>query len=326
MVAAAGLSAGVAAMFHLVTHAFFKALLFLAAGSIILGMENGHEAATQGGNHHSGHSDFDPQDMRNMGGLRDRMPLTHWVYLAGALALSGIVPLAGFFSKDEILAAAERSNTVIFFILLVSAFLTAFYMGRQLVLVFSGTVRTRAAGAARENGPIIAVPLVILAILSVIGGLVNFPGIWSLDTWLGHTLGDLLPSVFAPLTAVISVLVALAGLGLAYLIYAISNQFTKPAQPDPLESLGVLWKGMANKWLVDEFYGAVVVRPYRWLARFLASPVDQGVIDNISAGLAWLMQTLANVLRKVQNGFVRVYALVVLLGVVAILTYLMLLR
>lgn len=326
MVAAAGMGASVAAMFHLVTHAFFKALLFLAAGSVILGMERGHERAHQFAElgHHT--SSFDPQDMRNMGGLRDRMPTTYWVFLIGALALSGIPPLAGFFSKDEILHAADQYHNLVFWILLLTAFLTALYMGRQLILVFGGTVRTRAAGASTENGVIILLPLILLAILSVVGGVINFPGLWMLDHWLEHTLEGLPPAAFSPLTALISVLIAAGGLGTAYLVYLVTGQVIESTSPDPLERLGFLWKGIAARWKVDEFYETVIVRPYQRLAHFLASPIDQGLIDGISAGLAWLMQFFAELLRRLQNGFVRSYALVVLLGVVAILTYVVLVR
>ena len=126
MVAAVGMGATVAGMFHLVTHAFFKGLLFLAAGSVIQGVERGM--------HHGAHPDHDtdPQDMRQMGGLRKQMPLTFWVYLIGALALAGIAPLAGFFSKDEILLSAWQTQPAVFIVLAFAAFLTAFYMGRQV--------------------------------------------------------------------------------------------------------------------------------------------------------------------------------------------------
>lgn len=326
MVAAAGMGASVAAIFHLITHAFFKALLFLAAGSVILGMEKGQEHAYGHGEDAHAHGDFDPQDMRNMGGLRDRMRTTFWVYMIGALALAGIPPLAGFFSKDEILHAAETGNMPVFWLLLLAAFLTAFYMGRQLILIFGGTVRTRAAGAATENKAIILVPLILLAILATLGGLINFPGVWPLDHWLEHTLAGLTPAEFSLSTALISVLVALGGLGTAYLVYLVAGQMIETNSPDPLQRLGPVWKGMSQKWGIDELYHLIIVRPFNWLARLMSSSVDQGIIDNISAGLAWLMQFFAEVLRHVQNGFVRSYALVVLIGVVAILTFIVFVR
>jgi len=320
MVAAAGLGAEVAAMFHLATHAFFKGLLFLAAGSVILGMEHGQEHAYgHGGDQHH---HFDPQDMRNMGDLRGRMPLTFWVYLIGSLALAGIAPLAGFFSKDEILHAAQKDNLPVFVMLVVAAFFTAFYMGRQVLMVFFGPARTRAAGAAVESKPVVTTPLVILAILAALGGLLNFPGVWTLEHWLEHSLVEVHASEFSFATAALSLAVALVGIFLAYLIYG-RKPAAKPQTTDPLgERLGGLWGWMEAKWKIDELYNAVIVRPYKGVAHFLANPVDLGVVDNISAGLAWLMRSTGALIGRAQNGFVRSYALAVLLGVVLILTYL----
>ena len=151
MVAAVGMGAFVAGMFHLTTHAFFKALLFLSAGSVILGMEGARDNGGKLPAHDASHAHIDPQDMTLMGGLRTKMPVTFWVYLIGALALAGIAPLAGFFSKDEILAAASKTNIFLFVVLLTAAFLTAFYMGRQIILVFFGKTRSKNAEHAREN-------------------------------------------------------------------------------------------------------------------------------------------------------------------------------
>ena len=226
MVAAVGMGATVAGMFHLVTHAFFKGLLFLAAGSVIQGVERGL--------HHDGHgAETDPQDMRNMGGLRKKMPVTFWVYLIGALALSGIAPLAGFFSKDEILGAAYHGQPALFVVLVITAFLTAFYMGRQLVLVFFGKPRTRAAEGASESPLVVTLPLIILAVLSVIGGALNLPGVHTLETWLAHTLGEGEPAEFIWLVAGLSLLLALSGLGAAWLIYGRKPR--KSEDPDPLK-------------------------------------------------------------------------------------------
>ncbi len=184
MVAAVGMGAFAAGMFHLITHAFFKALLFLAAGSVILGMERGHhlighhdeheaEAKKKGRrkDEHGGAQEqaeiFDPNDMRNMGGLRKTMPVTFWVYLAGALALAGIFPFAGFWSKDEILADSfSKGFTAVYWLLTIAAFFTAFYMGRQIWMVFFGEPRHEAAAHAQESPRIITVPLIVLAVLS----------------------------------------------------------------------------------------------------------------------------------------------------------------
>jgi NADH-quinone oxidoreductase subunit L len=314
MVAAVGMGATVAGMFHLVTHAFFKGLLFLAAGSVIQGVERGM--------HHGTHADHgtDPQDMRHMGGLRKQMPLTFWVYLIGALALAGIAPLAGFFSKDEILAHAWQAQPAVFIVLAAAAFLTAFYMGRQLVMVFFGKPNTKAAEHATESPLVVTLPLAILAGLSVLGGALNLPGLHTLETWLSHTLGEGEPAHFNWLVAGISLVLALLGLGLAWLIYARKKETTSV---DPLHGkLGLVFTGMEHKWWVDELYQAVILNPYKAFALFMAEPVDLGIIDRIGGGLAAGTRALAEGIRKTQNGYIRTYALWMLLGLAVIMTYL----
>jgi NADH-quinone oxidoreductase subunit L len=326
MVAAVGMGAFVAGMFHLVTHSFFKALLFLGAGSVILGMEHGEDVAERGSHGHA-HDELDPQDMRTMGGLREKMPVTFWVYLIGALALSGIAPLAGFFSKDEILAAASQNSPAVFILLIVAAFFTAFYMGRQLLYVFFGKARSKAAQHARENPTIVTAPLIVLAALSVLGGLINFPGLVSLEKWLEPVFPGLAPSQFVLPVAVGSLVVALVGLAAAWVLYSARKTLSVPGQPDPLARLlGPVYRGMERKWWVDELYQAVIISPYQTLARFLAQPVDQGLIDWIANGLGRLTSAIARSWGTLQNGFVRRYALSILAGVVVILAYLALRR
>jgi NADH-quinone oxidoreductase subunit L len=327
MVAAVGMGAYVAGMFHLVTHAFFKALLFLAAGSVILGMERG-EAALDGSDGRHGQNsgaEMDPQDMRNMGGLQSRMPLTFWVYLGGALALSGIAPLAGFFSKDEILAAANAGHmTAIFILLVLSAFLTAFYMGRQILMVFFGKPRSQPAARATESPAIITGPLVALAVLSVVGGALNLPGLAWLEQWLLHTVQNVLPGNFTWPVALGSLAVALLGLVVAWLVYG-RRSLGSPASPDPLElSLKGLFRAVEHKWWVDEAYHVIFVHPYELLTRFLSQPVDLGVIDGAANGLATLSRRLARAWSRLENGFVRSYALAIAIGLVLILGYLVL--
>ena len=322
MVAAVGMGAFVAGMFHLVTHAFFKALLFLSAGSVILGVEHGHEHIGHG----HGHADeaFDPQDMRNMGGLRKQMPVTFWVYIIGALALSGIAPLAGFFSKDEILAEAFHTTPAVFGILLIAAFFTAFYMGRQVLMVFFGPARSDAAAHAQENPPLMTVPLMVLALLSVFGGALNLPGVHTLETWLEHTIEGLRPGEFVLPVAVLSLVLALTGIVVAWFIYG-RKPLTSAAQPDPLaKPLGGIFTGMQNKWWVDEFYGAVIIRPLQAFSRWLAVDFDLGGIDAVGNGLARGVAGVGRVLRQAQTGYVRTYALSILLGVVLLLAYLVL--
>ena len=181
MIAALGIGAYVAAAFHLVTHAFFKALLFLGSGSVIHGMEHGVL--------HTG-SHIDPQDMSNMGGLRKKMPVTFWTFLIGGFALSGF-PLvtAGFWSKDEILADAFAHNIWVFIVLALAALLTAFYTMRQITLTFLGEPRTEAAEHAQETPWTMTVPLVVLAVFSVTAGWVGIPEHFPL-------IGGLLPNWF----------------------------------------------------------------------------------------------------------------------------------
>lgn len=353
MVAAVGMGAFVAGMFHLVTHAFFKALLFLSAGSIILGLERGHHHLAHHG-HHDDHGEvFDPGDMRNMGGLRKTMPVTFWLYMIGTLALAGIFPFAGFWSKDEILADAFREGyTWVYGLLTVAAFFTAFYMGRQIWMVFFGQARHEAAAHAEESPKIITIPLMVLAALSVLGGALNLPGVHTFTHWLEHTIevhaGEFLMSV-----ALISTALALVAIFISWLLYGRNP--LKAGQPDPLKKpLGFLFTGMENKWFVDEGYFAVFINRYVDMARFLADTIDwrfwhdwfhekviagtynwlsniglnlyadQRGIDAFANGLGNVTKNLSASMRRVQNGFVRSYALSVLLGVVLILGYLLL--
>ncbi|MCH7664213.1 MAG: NADH-quinone oxidoreductase subunit L, partial [Chloroflexi bacterium] len=355
MVAAVGMGAYVAGMFHLVMHAFFKALLFLGSGSVILAVERGHHPLDGGHDDHQAgdqHEPFDPQDMRNMGGLREKIPVTFWTYMMGTLALAGIPIFAGFFSKDEILTDALNENTGVYILLTLAAILTAFYMGRQIWLVFFGKPRSHAAENAVESPRTMTIPLIILAVLSVVGGFLNFPATHQLTNWLEVTLGASLahPTAFNWTVALSSTALALVAIYISWLIYG--RKPLDAGQPDPLRvKLGPLFTGMHNKWYVDELYEWVIIRPYRWLARFfaetvdwrfwhdfvhnsllasgfrslarfLANPVDLGVIDGLANGLAKVVQGSAASLSYVQTGFVRNYALSVFFGVVAILGYL----
>ncbi len=306
MVAAVGLGAYVAAIFHMMTHAFFKALLFLGSGSVIHGVEHGHHHVHEhghdddhhGDDHHDDH--FDPQDMRNMGGLSKKMPITYITYLIGTLALAGIWPLAGFWSKDEILADAwlvgfekgELKGFIALGLLIAAAGFTAFYMWRQIEMVFHGKARSEAAEHASENGPAIVNPLIILAFFSVVIGFINIPtgaGIFAVgfDGSVGlHVLGGFLEhSIFAsafvlppfqPLIALTALGLGLGAIILARGIYggtkAINAQGKDPLEADP--AIGVIW-GLANARLFwDEVYFALIIRPYMRIAEFLANAVD----------------------------------------------------
>jgi len=363
MVAAVGMGAYVAGMFHLVTHAFFKALLFLSSGSVIQGVERGlHEVEHHHKSKHSAGHHLDPQDMRNMGGLRERMPTTFWVYLIGALALAGIVPLAGFWSKDEILLKASYKDARLYTLLSIAAFFTAFYMARQIILVFFGKPRSEAAAHATESPKLMTLPLILLAILSVFGGALNLPGIHTFGHWLEHTIhhfptaekGLELPQ-FSLQVAGASTVIALLAIALGWWVYQRLGeglQKSNTAYLDPLEiALKPIFIVLNNKYWVDELYWSLLVNPYkafsRWLAEqvdwrfwhdwfheriiadgfkrltlFLAQPIDLGIIDGIANGLASLIQAVAAFLRRFQTGYVRNYALAVFLGVVVMMSYL----
>jgi NADH-quinone oxidoreductase subunit L len=348
-VAAVGLGAYVAGMFHLVTHAFFKALLFLGSGSVIQGVEHGHHHLE----HHEGEDEpFDPQDMRNMGGLRRRMPTTFIVYLIGALALAGIPPLAGFFSKDEILLDANLTNGWVYGLLTVAAFLTAFYMGRQVWMVFFGQARSEPAAHAQESPALMTVPLMGLAGLAILGGLINWPGLHPLTDWLEHTIEHAHPAEFNLQVAGISTGLALAAIGVAWTAYG--RRPLSEGESDPLRSrLGALFRGMEAKWWVDEAYQVLFVRSYEWAAyqlamtidwrfwhdwfhdrvlaaafrggsRWLAVGFDLPVIDGFVNRVADLIQRGARHLGDVETGYVRNYALSLFVGTILVISYFLL--
>lgn len=305
MVAAVGLGAYVAAIFHMMTHAFFKALLFLGSGSVIHGVEHGHHHAHEHGHDdhhhdHEHHEPFDPQDMRNMGGLSKKMPITYITYLIGTFALAGLWPFAGFWSKDEILADAwlvgfEKGNLKGFIalgLLIAAAGFTAFYMWRQIEMVFHGKPRTEAAEQASESGPAMTTPLIILAFFSLFIGFINIPtgaGIFALglDGSVGlHVLGNFLEhSIFAsafvlppfqPLIALTALGIGIGAIVLARNIYggtkAINAEGKDPLEADP--AIGVIW-GIAHARLYwDEVYFALIIRPYMRIADFLANAID----------------------------------------------------
>lgn len=366
MVAAVGMGAYAAGMFHLVTHAFFKALLFLSAGSVIQGVEQGvhhveHDVGLKKKFKNEGvymtEHHFDPQDMRNMGGLRARMKTTFVVYLVGALALAGIFPLAGFWSKDEILAEFSAANSIIYWLLTAAAFFTAFYMGRQVLMVFFGKPRTEPAAHAQENPPIMTIPLILLAVLAFFSGVLNLPTIHTFTKWLEHTITTVHEGEFNIVVALISTGLALAAIFFSWMFYSLRYQelqklpFAKRPD-DPLRSvLGPLFTLLENKYKIDELYKLIILDPYVKISRFLAEvidwrfwhdwfhdvviarsfkvvtqvlavQVDLGFIDGIANGLARLSQAFAASLRRIQTGFVRNYALAMFVGLVLILGYL----
>ncbi len=302
MIAALGMGAYVAAAFHLVTHAFFKALLFLGSGSVIHGMEHGVL--------HTGNHKVDPQDMWNMGGLKDKMPITFWTFLIGGFALSGF-PLvtAGFWSKDEILAhAAGHGQWLIFATLALAALMTAFYTMRQITLTFLGEPRTKEAEHASETPWTMTLPLVILSVFAVGYGWVGIPEQFPvigglLPNWfhgfVGATLVEhpkmielgLIPLFTSLLT---SLGVALGGLTLGWLVY----KDVKAGQVDPVQKLlGGLYPFLKNKWYFDEFYAYFVIQPMTWVAEVFSPGMDRK-IDGILHSVARLALFIGDVFRN----------------------------
>ena len=296
-----GVGAYAAGIFHLVTHAFFKALLFLGAGSVIHGL---------GGE----------QDLRRMGGLKSRMAITASTVFIGAAGLAGVPPLAGFWSKDEILSATlHDGHRVLFLLLLAGAFMTAFYTFRLFFLCFAGTPRdAELAHHAHESPAVMTLPLAILAVLTVIAGVVG----WPLEH--GTPFASFLAPVFKTeegahgwLVPLLSTLAAAGGIALAWRMYL--------AQPVRAEEIAAprsaIHRLLLRKYYVDEIYDAVIVRPAFRLWEWCANVFDQGVIDGTVNGVGQAFVTLAEGLRRWQTGLVMNYALSMLAGAVALVAF-----
>ncbi len=307
MFLAVGVGAYAAGMFHLTTHAFFKALLFLCAGSVM------HALAGE-------------LDIRKMGGLKEKIKITYGTFLVGAAALAGVPLFSGFFSKDEILWKAFNHSWILWLVGLATAFLTAFYIFRVVFLAFWGPSRVgkKVAPHVHESSPIMTASLVILAILAFVSGYFGLPHLSIVDAFLEPVLASEgamhaaeASSLLEWVMIVVSAIVALAGIGLAYHFY-VSN----PLVPDALgKRFRPLYTLLYNKYYVDEFYLAVIVGTLRGLATFLGDIFDKVAIDGLVGSLASLIDVLSDVWRRLQTGYVRNYGLSILLGVVAIIGY-----
>lgn len=329
MVMACGVAAFSAAIFHLMTHAFFKALLFLGAGSVM-------------------HALGGELDIRKMGGLRQHLPRTYWTFLAACLAIAALPPFAGFFSKDQILWEAFTSpyGGIGFWLLgLVTAGITSFYMFRLLLLAFHGEPRwqptsphaargehSHESGAIHESPPIMTWPLMILAVLSFVGGWVGIPALWGGgDHWnrfmapafrLAELPGEAAVHHAATteiLFTVVSVLVSLVGIGLAYAFYlwrpGLADQAVSRFRP--LHTL------VLNRYFVDEVYRFLFVRPLvASSTELLWKGVDAWVIDGTIHGAAQLTRRLGNLFRKMQSGNIRSYASWVVIGALLLIAFL----
>lgn len=302
MMLGVGVGAYGAAIFMLVAHAFFKALLFLGAGSVMHAL-NGE------------------LDIRKMGGLRHKMPATFHTFAIGAIALAGIPPLAGFFAKDAVLLGTLMRQPLIYVIELFTALLTATYAFRALFVPFFGQPRDqRLYDHAHESPALITVPLGILAALAVFGGLLNLPFVLTLEGWLTPSLGTHeAPTLVMELIALtLGILIAGFGFLISY-AWHISNE-TWPRRL--AGSLNSLQPALQNKWYVDDFYNNNIVLPLRRFGVWLAETVDSQLIDGAVNGVGRVTVAVGEQARKLQNGAIPSYALSILLGVVVLVAYL----
>jgi NADH-quinone oxidoreductase subunit L len=319
MFLACGVGAYAVGIFHLMTHAFFKALLFLGSGSVIHAMSG-------------------EQDIRHMGGLKNRIPVTFWTFFIATLAISGIPGFSGFFSKDEILFRAFSGGYLwIWLIGLVAAALTAFYMFRLVFLTFYGDFRGEKSVAAHihESPPTMTIPLIILGVLSAVGGYIGLPRSLGGDSWFEGFLEPVfahenlhgLHEVHAhPALSVeyllmgLSIVVALVGVLLAYQMYQ-----KDPNMPGRLANrLKTTYKLLLNKYYIDEIYNATVVQPLLKTSDVLSDLFDMKGIDGMVNGVAWVVAATGKGVRRIQTGFVQNYALFMGAGILVLLGYLIL--
>ena len=296
-----GVGAYASGVFHLVTHAFFKGLMFLTAGSVMHAMAN-------------------ELDMRKMGGLKAKMPITHWTFLVGALAIAGFPFLSGFWSKDEILHSAWGSSPLIYVIGLVTAFLTAFYMFRLIFVTFYGgsRVESEVASHLHESPPVMWVPLAILAIPSALIGLLL--GWGGHDSWFHDFTRSVFPETHHEASGNVFLFMAISSVvGLAGIAFAWTRYSKRVPSDEPTNALHKL---LANKYYVDEVYNALIVQPIKNGSHFLLwRIVDNGIIDGIVNGVASIIRLIGGTLRRLQTGLVQSYIVSMVLGIVLFLAY-----
>lgn len=296
MFLALGSGAYVAAVFHVMTHAFFKALLFLGSGSVIHAMSG-------------------QQDIRFMGGLKNKLPITYWTFLAGCLAIAGIIPFSGFFSKDSILLAAFEHNKILYIIGLLTAGLTAFYMFRLLFITFFGGFRgtEEQRHHVHESPVAMTIPLIVLAVLSVIGGFVNIPPLFGGGEKLTEFLAPVVPNAEATVSHSTEWL--LMGLTTVIAVFAIFFAWSrykvyKEEQPTAFGKI------LQNKWYVDELYDAVIVKPLNKLGAFANTVLERSGIDALVNGVGRLVNYSGRQLRWLQSGQVGSYILLMVISMV----------
>ncbi len=307
-----GVGAYTGAFFHVITHAFFKALLFLGAGSVIHAVSN-------------------EQDMRQMGGLKKKLPITFLTMLMGTIAISGIPPFSGFFSKDEILAHVFEYNKILWIIALIGAMLTAFYMFRMLFLTFYGTFRgtTEQEHHLHESPFSMTFPLIVLAILSVVGGFIGIPHVLGGHHWLAEFLSPVFAASNARTESIVpdatteymlmavSVAAAIIAAIGAYIRYLKSAHIPVPdnGERTALASLSF------NKYYVDEIYDSLIGKPLNALSQFFFKVVDKSGIDGLVNGLGKTATASSQGLRLLQTGNVGFYIFIMVVGIIAMLFY-----
>ena len=298
-----GVGAYSGAVFHVITHAFFKALLFLGAGSVIHAM------------HHE-------QDIRKMGGLKSKLPITHITFLIGCIAIAGVPPFSGFFSKDEILAAAFEKNKIYWVLGLVGAAMTAFYMFRLYATTFLGKFRGSNEQEAHlhESPLVMTLPLIVLAILSAVGGVIGIPHIMGGNHWL---TGQLSTIVSTPQEAHLAVSTEWILMGVSVAIAAIAllialSRYSKQTDEEPSSAIG---KFFYHKWYIDEFYQKAIIEPLNEFALFLKEFIEKKVIDGAVNGTGKLVQFSARKVRLIQNGQAGYYILFMVLGIITLFLF-----
>ncbi len=314
MFLACGVGAFSAGIFHLMTHAFFKALLFLAAGSVIHAMDG-------------------EQDMRKMGGLSTKIKYTYWTMLIATLAIAGIPPLAGFFSKDAILLSAFQieGGHPLYAIGLLTALLTSFYMFRLIFLTFSGKPRYDEHHIHVHESPWSMLgPLVILAVLSIIGGWLAAPALFGGTDYFSSFLAPVFASSASGaeavneaathqleiILAIVAVASALLGLGVAFWLY-----IRQPGKPEQLaKSMKPVYNTLLNKYYVDELYAAVIIKPLMWIStNVLWKGIDVAGIDGTVNGIATGATAIGDTVRHTQSGNTRSYAVWVVIGALVVI-------
>ncbi|RZJ77870.1 MAG: NADH-quinone oxidoreductase subunit L [Flavobacterium sp.] len=303
-----GVGAYTGSFFHVLTHAFFKALLFLGAGSVIHAM------------HHE-------QDMRHMGGLKAKLKTTFATMMIGTIAIAGLPPFSGFFSKDEILAHAYQENKVLWAIGLLTAFLTAFYMFRMMFLTFFGKYRGthHAEEKVHESPSTMTLPLIVLAVLAAIGGLINIPAVFGGNEWLAHWLEGAgikhhaltLDHATEYALMGVSVLAAVVALIFAYTRY-VKNAHVPVADEAHRSALAKL---SYHKFYLDEIYDAIIRKPLDAFSKFFYRIIDKKLIDGLVNGLGWTATEGSKGLRLLQSGNVGFYIFMMVFGIVALLLY-----